>query len=128
MAKAAKAKGLSLGLWFCPDSADDAASWERDAALMLDYHRRFGVDYFKLDSMRTTSKLAFSRQRMLFERIMKETNGRLVIDLDVTADKRPGYFGILEAGPLFVENRYTDWHTYWPHLTLRSLWSLPHGS
>ena len=124
VAKAAKAKGLSLGLWFCPDSADDAASWERDAALMLDYHRRFGVDYFKLDSMRTTSKLAFSRQRMLFERIMKETNGRLVIDLDVTADKRPGYFGILEAGPLFVENRYTDWHTYWPHLTLRSLWSL----
>lgn len=124
VAKAAKEKGLSLGLWFCPDSADDAASWERDAALMLDYHRRFGVDYFKLDSMRTTSKLAFSRQRMLFERIMKETNGRLVIDLDVTADKRPGYFGILEAGPLFVENRYTDWHTYWPHLTLRSLWSL----
>ena len=124
VAKAAKEKGVRLGLWFCPDSADDAASWERDAALMLDYHRRFKVDFFKLDSLRTTSELAFSRQRKLFERVTAESSGKVVIDLDVTADKRPGYFGMLESGPVFVENRYTDWHTYWPHLTLRSLWSL----
>ncbi len=32
----------------------------------------------------------------------------------------------MEIGPLFVENRYTDWHGYWPHQTLRNLWKLAH--
>lgn len=31
---------------------------------------------------------------------------------------------MMSAGPLFVENRYSDYITYWPHLTLRALWSL----
>jgi alpha-galactosidase len=31
---------------------------------------------------------------------------------------------MLENGPLFLENRYTDWHRYWPHHTLRNLWML----
>jgi len=31
-----------------------------------------------------------------------------------------------ECGPIFVENRYTDWQNYWPHLTLRNLWKLSH--
>ena len=30
----------------------------------------------------------------------------------------------MEVGPLFVENRYTDFHNYWPHQTLRNLWQL----
>jgi alpha-galactosidase len=30
----------------------------------------------------------------------------------------------MHAGPIFVENRYTDWHRYWPHATLRNLWLL----
>jgi alpha-galactosidase len=46
------------------------------------------------------------------------------MDLDVTAGLRPGYFGAIFTGPLFVENRYTDWHRYWPHHTLRNLWML----
>ena len=52
------------------------------------------------------------------------SSGQVVFDLDVTAQTRPGYFGAMEAGPLFVENRYTDWHRYWPHQTLRNLWKL----
>ena len=50
--------------------------------------------------------------------------GAVVFDLDVTAEIRPGYFGAPRVGPIFVENRYTDFHRYWPHQTLRNLWML----
>ena len=43
LASAAKEKGVSLGLWFGPDSSNDAANWERDADLLLRYWREFGV-------------------------------------------------------------------------------------
>lgn len=28
------------------------------------------------------------------------------------------------CGTLFVENRYTDWHRWWPYATFRNLWQL----
>lgn len=28
------------------------------------------------------------------------------------------------SAPVFLENRYTDWGNYWPHHTLRNLWTL----
>lgn len=124
LADAASAKGMGLGLWFGPDSSNDAANWERDAALLLDYHRRYGINYFKIDSLKTQSAVALNRQRALFDRVLAESAGRVVFDLDVTAERRPGYFGLPEIGPVFVENRYTDWHKYWPHQTLRQFWSL----
>jgi alpha-galactosidase len=60
----------------------------------------------------------------LFDRVLQASDGQIVFDLDVTADIRPGYFSIPEMGPIFVENRYTDSHSYWPHATLRNLWKL----
>lgn len=117
-------KGVRFGLWFGPDSSNDAANWERDADWLLKLHRECGIDYYKLDSMKTTGALSLARQGMLFDKLLKESGGKIVVDMDVTAEKRPGYFGMMQAGPLFVENRYTDWKTYWPHLTLRALWSL----
>ncbi len=122
--KAAAEKGVRFGLWFGPDSSNDAANWERDADWLLKLHRECGVDYFKLDSMKTTGELSLSRQTKLFDKLMKESDGRIVVDMDVTAERRPGYFGMMTAGPLFVENRYSDYISYWPHLTLRALWSL----
>lgn len=121
---AAAEKSIRFGLWFGPDSSNDAENWERDADWLLKLHRECGVDYFKLDSMKTTGELSLSRQKMLFDKVLNESNGKIVIDMDVTAEKRPGYFGMMSAGPLFVENRYSDYITYWPHLTLRALWSL----
>lgn len=116
--------GVRFGLWFGPDSSNEAANWERDADWLLKLHRECGVDYFKLDSLKTTSRLSLDRQRRLFEKLLRESDGKVVVDMDVTAERRPGYFGMMASGPLFVENRYTDWKTYWPHLTLRALWSL----
>lgn len=122
--KAAGEKGVRFGLWYAPDSSNDAANWERDADWILKLHGECGIDYFKLDSMKTTGALSLSRQKSLFDKVTGGSDGRIVIDMDVTAEKRPGYFGMMKAGPLFVENRYTDWKSYWPHLTLRTLWSL----
>lgn len=56
----------------------------------------------------------------LFSRVRTATQGELSIDL--TAEVRPGYFGAMPVGPLFLENRYSDWRQWFPHATLRYLW------
>ena len=124
LASAAKEKGVSLGLWFGPDSSNDAANWERDADLLLRYWREFGVRHYKIDSMKSKSSAALANQRALFDKVLRESRGDVTFDLDVTAEIRPGYFGLPDIGPVFVENRYSDWVKYWPHQTLRNLWSL----
>jgi alpha-galactosidase len=30
----------------------------------------------------------------------------------------------MQVGPLYLENRYTDWRVWFPHATLRNLWQL----
>ncbi len=124
LAKEAAAKGMKFGLWFGPDSSNDFANWERDANRILELHRLDGIDYFKIDGVKALTKQAEQNLRRLFDRVQLETGGKVVFDLDVTAEIRPGYFGMSDVGPLFVENRYTDSHGYFPHQTLRNLWQL----
>lgn len=124
VAATAKKAGLHLGLWYAPDSENDFANWERDARRILSLHREHGVDYFKLDSITMTSPQAEWSVRRMLDRVIQESGGKIVIDLDVTAGVRPGYLGAVAAGTVFVENRYTDWGNYWPHQTLRNFWSL----
>ena len=124
---AARAKGLRFGLWFGPDSSNEFRHWEKDAACLLDFHRRLGIDYFKMDSMCVMTGVAERRQRKMFDRMLEESRGAMVFDLDCTANVRPGFFGLADIGPLFVENRYIrpdEARLYWPHMTLRTLWSL----
>jgi alpha-galactosidase len=120
----AKAHGMQLGLWFGPDSWNDFANWQRDAACLLDFYQRLGIAHFKLDGIRMDTPAAQANLRSFMAAVLSGSSGQVVFDLDVTAQTRPGYFGAMEAGPLFVENRYTDWHRYWPHQTLRNLWKL----
>ena len=122
--KAARDRGMNFGLWFGPDSSGNAANWQRDADHLLAFHRALGINYFKIDSMKTHNAESLQRQRAMFDRMLEGSGGAMVFDLDVTAEIRPGYFGLPDIGPLFVENRYTDFHRYWPHQTLRTLWSL----
>ena len=63
---------------------------------------------------------------MAYDKVLRETDGRVTFDPDATAGLRPTYFGSPTVGPVFVENRYTDWQNYWPHLTLHNLWKLSH--
>ena len=126
LVRRAREKGMRFGLWFGPDSSDDAANWERDADWLLDMHRRLGIDYFKMDSMKLHSPLALQRNRAMFDKMLRDSGGAMAFDLDCTAEVRPGFFGLIDVGPLFVENRYTRKTVYWPHHTLKNLWDLSH--
>ena len=126
LVKTAAEKGMRFGLWFGPDSTDDAANWERDADCLIDYHRRLGIDYFKVDSMKLFTPLALERNRRMFDKMLVASNGEMVFDLDCTAEVRPGFFGVPDIGPVFVENRGTYKATYWPHSTLKNIWDLAH--
>jgi len=121
---AARSAGVELGLWFAPDSWQELSNWRKDADCILGIHRETGIRHFKLDSINATTQTAMSRAISLINAIVRESDGEIVPDLDITAQIRPGYLGVPGAGPLFVENRYTDWRNYWPHQTLRALWTL----
>lgn len=121
---AAERAGVRLGLWFAPDSWNEFVHWERDAACLVRLHREHGICFFKIDGIKAHTERSFERLRRMVARVLGESGGAVVFDLDITAEVRPGYWGLMEAGVLFVENRYTDWGTYWPHHTLRTLWQL----
>ncbi len=124
LARQAKAQGMALGLWYAPDSVEEFANWEKDARCLTGFFRNHGIAHFKIDAVHAPSARAQANLDRLFSTVFRDTGGGVVFDQDVTAGLRPGYFGMLGTGPLFVENRYTDWHRYWPHHTLRNLWQL----
>ena len=126
LVRTAAEKGMRFGLWYGPDSSDDAANWERDADCLLDYHRRLGIDFFKMDSMKLHSATALRRNRQMFDKMLRDSDGAMVFDLDATAEIRPGFLGLMDIGPIFVENRCTYKPVYWPHHTLKNLWDLSH--
>lgn len=118
--------GVAFGLWFAPDSAQDFANWRRDADAVLGFWRQHGVTRVKIDGVKAHSKPGEANLQAFFAAVLAESAGAITFDLDVTAEIRPGYFGAMAVGPLFVENRYTDWQRWWPHATLRNLWQLAH--
>jgi hypothetical protein len=121
----ARELGLEIGLWFNPSSTDDYSSWQRDADILIDLHRSYGVRVFKIDGIDLPSRTAESNLGRLFAAVTEATNGDVVFNIDVTAGRRQGYFHHLNSyGNIFVENRYTDWGNYYPYRTLRNLWML----
>ncbi|MDA3800155.1 MAG: alpha-galactosidase [Kiritimatiellae bacterium] len=122
----AKEKNIKVGLWFAPDSFDEFANWQKDTDFIIETYEKFGVENFKLDSIKAETETGNQNLQKFFSAVNARSNGQVVFDLDITAGTRPGYFGALQVGPLFVENRYTDRGNYWPHQTLRNLWQLSH--
>ncbi len=119
-------QGITLGLWFSPDSENDYANWQRDAATILDLWRTYGICHFKLDGMDICTKAAERNFLRMCIRLLMESEGQIQFQMDITNESRLGYFYEKEMGCLFVENRYTDWGNYYPHNTLRNLWQLAH--
>ena len=78
LVRKAAEKGMRFGLWFGPDSSNDAANWEKDAHCLLDFHRRLGIDYFKMDSMKSHTQLALNRNRKMFDALLRDSNGKMV--------------------------------------------------
>ncbi|AHF93941.1 hypothetical protein OPIT5_00990 [Opitutaceae bacterium TAV5] len=124
--EAADKAGVRLGLWYAPDSSDDLANRERDAAQILRLWREYGIAHFKLDAVKLHSRLAEQRFHALCDRLWQESGDAIVIDFDATAEHRPTYWGRLHGGPVFLQNRFTDNATWHPHQTLRALWTLAH--
>ncbi|MBT8038227.1 MAG: alpha-galactosidase [Verrucomicrobiae bacterium] len=124
LVEAAEAKGMKFGLWFGPDSEKEMKHWERDADLLIDCSLKEGIEYIKIDAVEMPTRKAEENLRKFYDKILRASDGRVVFDPDATAGLRPSYFGSPNVGPIFVENRYSDWHKYWPHLTLRNLWML----
>lgn len=124
LVEAAKQKGMKFGLWFGPDAENDMANWEKDADRLLEAFDQEGVEYVKIDAVEMKSPTAEANLDKFYTKVLEKTEGRVVFDTDVTAGLRPGYFGTMHVAPIFLENRYTDWQRYWPHHTLRNLWTL----
>ena len=122
--KHARKKGVELGLWFHPSNANDYASWERDGRIVANLYRNFGIRYFKIDGIKLPNKQSEVNLRRFFDKIVKDTDGQVVVNLDATADNRTGYHYFYEYGNIFLENRYSDWGRYYPYWTLRNLWML----
>lgn len=116
--------GISLGLWFNPSKNDRYAAWERDRNILLDLHRKHGISWIKIDGMEIGDRLSESRVHRMLSEAQEESANRLQFNMDVTAGKRGGFFYFHRFGNIFLENRYTDWGNYYPHLTLRNIWSL----
>ncbi len=120
----ARAKGVELGLWFHPSNANDYEHWERDARIVVNLYKNFKIRYFKIDGIKLPNKLSEINLRRFFDRIAEQSDGKIVVNLDATANNRTGYHYFYEYGNIFLENRYTDWGRYYPYWTLRNLWML----
>ncbi len=116
--------GIELCLWFNPSADESYAHWRDDADTLVGFYRKYGIRTFKIDGVMIDDKRGEINLRAMFDTVVRETDGEVVFNLDVTAGRRFGYFTFREYGNLFLENRYTDWSNYYPHWTLRNLWML----
>jgi alpha-galactosidase len=121
--KLANKLGIKVCLWFNPAKDSSYAHWQDDARALIDlYHA--GIHTFKIDGASVSDKKGEVNLRKMFDTLMRVTNNQVVFNLDVTAGRRYGYNYFNEYGNIFLENRYTDFNSYYPFWTLRNLWML----
>ncbi|WP_028611593.1 alpha-galactosidase [Paenibacillus harenae] len=124
----AEEKGIKMGLWFSPDSINDFENWEKDSQVLIKLHQKYGITAFKMDGIEFTSKAGEENLNRLLRRVLENTDRKVFFNMDVTAGTRSGYYGQLQYGSLFLENRFTGkfgaWPNYFQHCTLRNVWML----
>ena len=119
-----KKSGIQICLWFNPSSDNSYLNWSKDADALITLYRQYGIRTFKIDGVKLTDKQSEINFRRFLDKVVAESNGEVVFNLDVTAGRRGGYHYFNEYGNIFLENRYTDWQNYYPYTTLRNLWML----
>ena len=120
----AKTLGMEIGLWFNPSVQDELADWEKDAAVIINLYKKYGIRIFKIDGLILPTKKAERNLRWMLDRVREETDDEVIINMDLTNGRRVGYHWFTEYGNIFLENRYTDWGNYYPYKTLRNIWQL----
>ncbi|MBQ4336446.1 MAG: hypothetical protein IJC34_04595 [Lentisphaeria bacterium] len=126
--KAAQDADVDLSLWFAPGMNKGFADWEESAEILLDFHRKYGIDVFKLDGVIFSSHEAEMNFVRLLRKLFTGSGGKIMANLDVTNGLRGGVGYLTGFGSIFLENRYVchQWvHVpYHPVDTLRNLWHL----
>lgn len=117
--------GVELGLWYNPGGAAAYANMDLHLDVFSHYREKFDVRLFKIDGVELGDKTAENNLASLLDSALA-LHPDLVFNMDVTAGVRGGYHYLDRYGSIFLENRYTDWGNYYPHLTLRSAWQLAH--
>lgn len=120
----AKKHNIKLGMWFSMDKNNSYARWQQDADKILELYNKYGVSHFKIDGLRIEDHTSEKNIFNFVEYIDSKSKGEISFNFDITANRRYGYFMAKQYSTLFVENRYTDWGNYYPHRTLRNIWSL----
>ena len=116
-------KGIKLGLWFAPESRDHFACMERDIAILKNAYDNWGVRFFKLDMYWIECDADRDAFLRYLDRIYSFGDD-VAVQMDVTRDARINYLCGRRYGTIFVENRYTKTHVFFPHRTLKNLWML----
>lgn len=122
--KVAKKYDMPLGLWFHPSDANDYATWEKDADILIGLYQSMGIKYFKIDGVKVPTMQSVINFEKFINKVKQASNGEIFLNLDATAGVRGGYFTYMNYGNVFLENRYTDWGNYYPFHTLRNLWQM----
>ncbi|MGV8096356.1 MAG: alpha-galactosidase [Mangrovibacterium sp.] len=122
--KRGKELGIEICLWFNPSSENSNENWEKDANVLIGMYEKYGIRTFKIDGVNLPDKLAEINFRRFLEKVLLETDYKVIFNLDVTAGRRGGYHFFNEYGNIFLENRYTDIQNYYPYTSLRNLWML----
>ena len=115
---------IKIGLWFHPSNKNEYEHWEQDADIVLNLYREFGITNIKIDGVKLPTKKADINLKRFYDKILKQSNYEVVFNVDATADRRYGYHYNNYVGNIFLENRYTDFKTYYPYQTLRNIWML----
>ncbi len=120
----AKSLNMKLGVWFNPSKKDNYAAWERDKSILTGLNKKHNISWIKIDGLGIGNKPSEKNVQQMLQGSIDESGQTLQFNMDVTAGKRGGYFFLNDVGNIFLENRYTDWGNYYPHLTLRNIWTL----
>ena len=115
---------IKLGLWFNPSKNNNYYLWERDKTVLLNLHNTHNISWIKIDGLSIGNKEQEKNVYNMLQGSIDSSNGELQFNMDATAGKRGGYFFFNHFGNTYLENRYTDWGNYYPHMTLRNIWQL----
>lgn len=126
--KAAGNAGIDIGLWFCPNANQNYINWKDEADWLVAFHRRYGIDFFKIDGVWHRTRQAELNLDRLLRRVFEKTGGKVYFNFDVTEGIRLGFMHAPEFGPLFPANRYPQSPRlpgkYYPSNTLRNFWRM----
>ncbi|MFQ9799672.1 MAG: hypothetical protein ACLR23_12935 [Clostridia bacterium] len=73
----AASKGITMGLWFSPDSSRDFANWKRDVETLRHLYEQYNIRYFKLDGVKLRNKTCERNYLRFLEELHAISHGQI---------------------------------------------------